>query len=117
LKNLGKHLIIDLWGIDFRTLDSETFLRKILEKAVKKCKAELLGIQTRKFEPQGVSGIAVIAESHISLHTWPEFGYIAIDIFTCGEKVDPYKALYVFMDDLKPKNSSISEIKRGVLVE
>ena len=80
------------------------------------CGAEILGDSFHHFSPQGVSGVVVIAESHLSIHTWPEYGYAAIDIFTCGTTVQPKKAADVLIEKLGAKNHSLTEIQRGVLV-
>jgi S-adenosylmethionine decarboxylase len=68
-----------------------------------------------KFSPHGISGVIVIAESHFSIHTWPEFGYCALDIFTCGDKIDNYKALNFLKKEFGTKNISVVESKRGIL--
>lgn len=68
-----------------------------------------------KFRPHGVTGVILIAESHLSLHTWPEKGYVAIDIFTCGSRMDPWKAYKRIVEEIKPKRVRVLELKRGVL--
>lgn len=78
--------------------------------------AEVLGDSFHRFNPQGVSGVIVIAESHLSVHTWPEFGYAAVDVFTCGTTVDPKTAAGVLIEKLGSKNHSLQEIQRGILV-
>jgi S-adenosylmethionine decarboxylase len=80
------------------------------------CGAVVLGESFHRFSPQGVSGVVVIAESHISIHTWPEHGYAAADVFTCGTSVNPEIAAEVLIEKLGSKNHTITEIKRGVLV-
>ena len=67
-----------------------------------------------RYNPQGVSGVVVIAESHISIHTWPEYGYAAVDFFTCGDAVDPYEAHEYLKKSLKAQDSHITELKRGM---
>ncbi|MFN3346384.1 MAG: adenosylmethionine decarboxylase, partial [Candidatus Bipolaricaulaceae bacterium] len=74
----------------------------------------LIDVHVHTFNPHGVSGVAVIAESHISLHTWPEHGYVALDVFTCGEKVVPEAAFQVFRDLFRPQRTHLIEIKRGI---
>ena len=90
-------------------------MEEMLTDAVKACKATLLSIDIHSYSPQGISGIAIIAESHLSIHVWPEYNYVAVDVFTCGG-LDPYPALEVVKRDLKPKNVEIKEIKRGVKI-
>ena len=115
LKGLGRHLIVEVWGVDAELLDDEARLRRMLVEAAKRAGGKIMGVLFHKFEPQGVTGVVAIAESHISIHTWPEYGYAAIDIFTCGSHVDPWKAFEYSLKELKPKNVNVFEIKRGVM--
>ena len=89
----------------------------MLVDAVDSCGATLICVKTHKFSPQGVTGVAVLAESHISIHTWPELGYAAMDIFTCGEHVNPEDALSTIRAFLKPDNFEVIDIKRGSIVD
>lgn len=114
IRHLGKHLIFDLWGC--ANLNSEKIIKNALLEAVKACGATLLEIKTHAFSPQGVSGLALLSESHISIHTWPEHKYAAVDIFTCGERVIPHNSLPVFKKFLKPKHVEIVEMKRGAML-
>ena len=111
IQQAGIHLILDLWGA--QNLNSMSKIKKLLTESVKACGATLLKTELHQFSPQGISGIAVIAESHISIHTWPEKGYAAMDIFTCG-KVDPYRALVIIKKILQPERVEMIEIKRGI---
>ncbi|MGB9707002.1 MAG: adenosylmethionine decarboxylase [Microgenomates group bacterium] len=104
MKNLGRHVVFDFWGCV--NLNSPTIIRKALKEAARACKATLLGIKIHTFFPQGVSGIALLAESHISIHTWPEHKYAAVDVFVCGKK-DPYQTIPVFKKYLKPKKVEV----------
>ena len=85
----SKHLLLELYRCDYEKLNDESFLRCSLNKAAKLAKATVLNLISNKFEPQGVTAIALLAESHISIHTWPESNYSAIDIFTCGQNMLP----------------------------
>lgn len=111
----GIHLLLEFWQVE--DIDSIKAIRKALIKAVKAAGATLLKIELHKFSPQGISGVAIIAESHISIHTWPEYNYAAIDIFTCGRKVKPYQAVTALKESFKPKRFKIKEIKRGKICE
>jgi len=113
IQSAGIHLLIDFW--EAKNLDSVSFCKKALTKAVKDCDSTLLSIKLHKFSPQGVSGVAVIAESHISIHTWPEHKYAALDIFVCGGK-DPYLALKSLKYSFRPKRIEVSEVRRGIIV-
>ncbi len=113
LENIGIHLIVEFWG-GKQIEDSKKF-ESFLIGAAKAAKATPLKVNIHKFLPQGLTGVILLSESHITFHTWPEFKYLALDIFTCGKKCDPYKALDYFKDKIKPKNIQVMEIKRGVI--
>jgi S-adenosylmethionine decarboxylase len=110
VKHLGKHVILDLWGC--KNLDSSEMIRKTLKEAVEICHVTLIEIKIHTFLPHGISGIALISESHISIHTWPEYKYAAVDVFTCGKNVDPYLALPIFRKYLKPKRAEIIDVDK-----
>ena len=112
---LGKHLLLELKDCRKEVLNDLDFLRSAMVTAADECGATVLGDSFHPFEPQGVSGVVIIAESHLSIHTWPEYGYAAIDIFTCGNNVWPEKAAEVLIERLGAKNHSIIEIPRGIL--
>lgn len=106
----GTHLIIEV--MKGTGLDCETRIQDAFRKSVEVCGATLLHIHTHKFSPQGVSGVAVLAESHISVHTWPEIGYGAFDVFMCGD-ADPWKAVDVLKEAFETSNVEVSELLRG----
>lgn len=108
----GTHIIIDLWGA--RNLDDLAHVEKALRDTVDAVKATLLHIHLHHFTPNhGISGVAVLAESHISIHTWPERGYAALDIFTCGDS-EPQNAVPILQKAFVPDRTKIEEILRGV---
>lgn len=112
---LGKHLLLELKDCDKEVLNDLSFLRGLLAAAASEAGATVLGESFHQFKPYGVSGVVIIAESHLFIHTWPECGYAAVDIFTCGDSVQPEKAAQILIRGLKSKNHSILEIKRGIL--
>lgn len=112
-KAVGTHLLADFFGS--QNDDSVLYITKTLKEAVKKSGATLLFIKTHKFYPQGVSAFALIAESHVSIHSWPEFKYIAIDVFTCGNKINLSKIIEVFEKRFKPKKVKVKVLKKGLL--
>jgi len=112
MDHLGRHLIVEFWGC--HNLDSLELAEEALTRAAVESGATLLSVKTHKFSPQGISGVAIIAESHISIHTWPEYGYAAVDIFTCGDKVEPYRAAEVLQRYFRPSSSHILEMVRGI---
>ena len=113
---LGRHLLVELQDCNRKALNDLDFVRNAMVQAAVDCGAVVLGESFHRFSPQGVSGVVVIAESHLSIHTWPEFGYAALDIFTCGTEVRPEKAAEVMVEKLDSKNHSLQEIQRGILV-
>lgn len=113
---LGKHLLLELKDCNREVLDDLTFLEQVLVSAAEKAGATVLQKYFHQFAPQGVSGAVIIAESHLSLHTWPEHGYAAADIFTCGDTVKPEAAAQFLIEKLDSKDPAVMEIRRGVLV-
>jgi S-adenosylmethionine decarboxylase len=116
LNALGRHLLIELQDCNKEALNDLSFLRDAMVSAAVDCGAVVLGDSFHRFSPQGVSGVVVIAESHLSIHTWPEYGYAAVDIFTCGTTVEPEKAAEALIEKLGAENHSLMEIQRGVLM-
>ncbi len=112
---LGKHLLLELQDCDKEVLNDISFLRNTLLAAARECGATILGESFHQYSPQGISGIVIIAESHLFIHTWPEYGYAAADIFTCGNSVQPERAVEILMRELGSKNHSMVEIRRGIL--
>ncbi len=112
---LGKHLLLELKDCDGEVLNDLSFLKGVLLVAAREIGATILGESFHQFSPHGVSGVVIIAESHLFIHTWPECGYAAVDIFTCGDSVQPGKAAQILISKLGAKNHSILEIKRGIL--
>lgn len=113
---LGKHLILELKDCDRKRLSDLDFLRNTLLSACRAAGAIILGESFHSFPPYGgVSGVVVIAESHFSVHTWPEYGYAAIDIFTCGNSLQPEGAVELLVRELQARDHSILELNRGIL--
>ena len=111
----GTHLILDLW--DCQQLNNIPFIEKTLREGIEVAGATLLHIHLHHFTPNGgVSGVAVLAESHISIHTWPERSYAALDIFMCGE-TQPEKAVELFKQAFQPKRAELKTFLRGVIVD
>lgn len=115
MKSLGKHLIVELYDCDRVRINDVAQVERILVEAVKLSKATIIQPVFHQFSPHGVSGVVVIAESHFTIHTWPEYGYCAVDIFTCGDLIDADLALHFLKEQFEAKNLSVVDIKRGVL--
>ena len=109
----SKHLLLELYRCDCEKLNDESFLRCTLNRAAKLAKATVLNLISNKFEPQGVTAIALLAESHISIHTWPESNYSAVDIFTCGRNMLPELASQYLIRALKAEEHSLRLIERN----
>ena len=112
---LGRHLLLELKECNEEVLNDLDFLRDCLNEAAIKCGATVVGESFYHFSPYGVSGVVNIAESHISIHTWPEYGYAAVDVFTCGDDVEPEKASVLIAERLEAKNRSSIELRRGIV--
>jgi S-adenosylmethionine decarboxylase len=110
---LGIHLIADFWF--GKKIEDPKELKKILIEAAKKSGNVPLKFSYHKFNPHGLTGVLLLAESHIAFHSWPEFGYLAIDIFSCGKNAKPEEALKYLKKVLKPNKIEVSVIKRGNL--
>ena len=109
----SKHLLLELYKCDSEKLNDESFLRCILNRAAKLANATVLNLISNKFEPQGVTAIALLAESHISIHTWPESNYSAVDIFTCGQNMLPELASEFLIEALNAEEHFLRVIERN----
>lgn len=114
---LGKHLLLEFKDCNEEVLDGVDFLQHCLNDAAVACGATVVGQSFYHFSPYGVSGVVNIAESHISIHTWPEYKYAAVDIFTCGDRVEPEKAIALIAERLGTNNYSAIELRRGIVME
>jgi len=112
---LGKHLLIELKQCNASLLDNLDFLKETLHTAAVRCGATVVGDSFYHFAPHGVSGVVNIAESHISIHTWPECCYAAVDVFTCGDRVQPEEAARYIMQAVEAGECSVMEMRRGLL--
>jgi S-adenosylmethionine decarboxylase proenzyme len=114
MKILGRHLIAEYVDCAPERLDDATYIEKCLLEAVRRSGATIISSVFHRYAPQGVSGVVVIAESHMSIHTWPEYNYAAVDFFTCGTAVDPYKANAYLKEMLGSSNAWVTEVSRGI---
>ena len=113
LSHQSKHFLLELYRCDREKLNDESFLRCILNRAAKLANATVLSLISNKFDPQGVTVIALLAESHISIHTWPESNYSAVDIFTCGQNMMPELASQYLIESMMAKEHSLRVIERN----
>jgi len=114
MKILGRHLVIEFSNCNKDKLNNLEYLEHCLDRSVQISGATKVKSVFHRYNPQGVSGVVVIAESHCSIHTWPEYGYAAIDYFTCGDSVDPYLGLDYIKDSLEAADVNVKELKRGI---
>jgi len=117
LDALGRHLLLELRDCNKAVLDDLRYLENALVSAAEEAGATVLGKSFHQFAPQGVSGVVLIAESHLSLHTWPEHAYAAVDIFTCGTTVKIEVAADALIRQLGSRDPSALEVKRGMFVQ
>jgi len=115
LNVVGIHLMLDLRECNPELLNDLPYIRGALTRAAEEVGAHIMGESFHQFQPRGVTGILAIAESHICIHTWPEHGYAAADIFTCGTSFDPRRAGQILIDSLESKEPSLTELKRGLV--
>jgi len=112
---LGNHLLIEMYNCNRKTINDLEKIEKMMLEAVRISRATALTQSFHKFSPHGVSGVVVISESHFSIHTWPEYGYCALDIFTCGTEIESEKALDFLEAEFEADSISVTEVKRGIL--
>ena len=112
---LGIHLLLDLRGCNSTRLDDLPFVRDTLVRAAEETGATVIDHIFHQFSPQGVTGVVAIAESHLCIHTWPEYGYAAADIFTCGTGFDAAAAANLIIEAFESRDPELRQVTRGVL--
>lgn len=111
---LGRHILAEVYGCDRAILNDPSRVEEILVAAALESGAEVREVAFHQFSPQGVSGVVVISESHLAVHTWPELGYAALDVFTCGDSVDPWDACNYIVERFRAETITATETKRGI---
>lgn len=115
--HLGQHVLAEFFECDPNILNNVSIIEKLMVEAALECGATIVQKCFHMFNPYGVSGVVIIAESHLAIHTWPELGYAAVDLFTCGDNCDP-KVSYEYLKKMfNSKNASYTELKRGLIDE
>ncbi len=115
MKALGCHIVAELSHCDAEIITDLDLVRDSMVRAAELAKAEVREVAFHRFIPHGVSGVVVISESHLSIHTWPELGYAAVDIYTCGNTADPWLALRYLAEQFQSQSITASVIERGSL--
>jgi S-adenosylmethionine decarboxylase len=110
----GRHVVVDFWGVDFALLDNVDFLQDIMKDAAETCHATVLSVAYEKFDPNGGTVFIILSESHLSIHTYPEKGFAAIDCYTCGKQTEPFNAINHLIDMLKPTDTYTKTFIRGL---
>ncbi|SFL76552.1 adenosylmethionine decarboxylase [Halanaerobium salsuginis] len=114
IKNLGKHLILELYNCNQLKINDVKLVEEVMLKAAVKAEADVLGSFFHQFVPQGVTGVVVIAESHLTIHSWPEYKYAAVDIFSCGQRLNPLLAVDYIKASFEALSSQLQIIERGI---
>ncbi|SFE59528.1 S-adenosylmethionine decarboxylase [Actinopolyspora lacussalsi subsp. righensis] len=109
----GQHVLAELEGVAAELLDDEQFLTDALNSALDRSQATVCDVISKRFDPQGVTVLALLSESHASLHSYPENGSIFIDVFTCGNRAQPERAVDLLAESLGPTNVNCRTIRRG----
>jgi S-adenosylmethionine decarboxylase len=114
--SVGTHCLLELYDCPAHLLNDLTFIEAALREAARVARSTLLSLTSQAFQPQGVTALALLAESHISIHTWPETGYAAVDVFTCGEHTRPQAACEYLAEQMQSTNNAIAQLLRGGLL-
>ncbi len=114
MQALGRQILVEFYNCDREVLNSEQQIRNVLLEGVRKSGATIVSETFHTFSPHGVSGVIVIAESHVAIHSWPEYGYAAVDIFTCGDTIDPWTIHHYLEEQFGAQSTSSTELKRGM---
>ena len=114
MRILGQHILLELYNCNKDILNDKNMIQTHMEQAAEKSNATIVNSVFHRFNPHGVSGVVVIAESHMAIHTWPEYNYAAVDLFTCGSSVNPWKAFEFLKKSLEAEQFETKEIKRGL---
>jgi S-adenosylmethionine decarboxylase proenzyme len=112
---IARHLLAEYYGCDPVQLNDPERLRPLLEQAVVEGKATVIKTSLHQFSPHGVSGVVILAESHLAVHTWPEYGFAAVEILVCGETPDPEASHRYLLGQLKPSHHTVRLLQRGDL--
>lgn len=113
METMGRHVIAELWQCDFDKLNDMDYIEQTFVDAALKSGAEVREVAFHKFAPQGVSGVVIISESHLTIHSFPEHGYASVDVYTCGD-LDPTVAAKYIAEALGSTSSELVEIPRGM---
>lgn len=114
METMGRHIIAELWDCDIDKLNNMEYIERLFVDAALEAGAEVREVAFHKFAPYGVSGVVIISESHLTIHSFPEHGYASIDVYTCGDRIDPNIASDYIAQALNAKTSEVVEVPRGM---
>jgi len=112
---LGRHILAEFFECDSNVLNNPQMVEKYMLEAALECGATIVNKCFHLFAPHGVSGVVIISESHLAIHTWPEYGYAAVDLFTCGEQCDPKVAYEFLKEKFNSKDTKYTQLNRGLM--
>lgn len=115
--SLGSHVLVEMYGCDKSSLEATRSVGTAMIEAARESKATIVTDSFHEFEPYGVSGAVIIQESHYTIHTWPEHGYAAVDLFYCGGKIDVHRALDTLTERFQPERLKFLVVRRGLMSE
>ena len=113
IEQLGRHILVEFYNCQKDIMDNHDLIEEYMKEAARVSGATIVESVFHTFNPWGVSGAVIIQESHLTIHTWPEYRYAAVDLFTCGESVDPWKAFDYLKDKFQSDKTETSEVVRG----
>ena len=114
MDTMGRHVISELWGCNIEKLNDMKFIEETFVDAALRSGAEVREVAFHKFAPHGVSGVVIISESHLTIHSFPEHGYASIDVYTCGDRIDPNVAANFIAEALEAETRENVELPRGM---
>jgi S-adenosylmethionine decarboxylase len=114
---LGRHMLLELFDCDPDAINNLEAVKGALVEAAKRAQATIVDIVFHEFNPFGISGVVVIAESHLAIHTWPEYRYAAVDIFSCGDILKPEVAANYLVEQFSAERTSVVEVQRGLFLQ
>ncbi|HBH02659.1 MAG: S-adenosylmethionine decarboxylase proenzyme [Candidatus Rokubacteria bacterium RBG_16_73_20] len=113
---LGRHLLLELFDCDSDAINNLETVKAVLIEAARRAQATIVDIVFHEFNPFGISGVVVIAESHLSIHTWPEYRYAAVDIFSCGDVLQPEVAATYLVEQFAAERTAVVDVQRGMFL-
>lgn len=115
MQALGRHILVECYECDCEILNDTEYVEAVMNEAARRAGATVVSSTFHHFNPHGVSGVVVIAESHLTIHTWPEYNFASVDLFTCGEECDPWRAFTYIKEMLRAERTLETEYRRGKL--